>query len=72
VVVSQGENSRQSSIQSRFSVVFTKNELDIDKKFLDRFTDDFAVVITFTAPKGLEDDANFAARRMSGLSISSI
>jgi len=73
VVVTPSE-SRLASITSRFSVVFTKSELDIDKKFLDRFPDDFAVTITFTEPRVQEDGApafNFTARRMSALSISS-
>lgn len=53
--------------------MFTKSELDIDKKFLDRFPDDFAVTVSFTEPRVVKDaeGMTFVSRRMSALSVAS-
>jgi len=71
VVVEDVNPSKVPSVSSKFSIVFTKNDLDIDKKVLDKFGDNFAVTITFTEPNIAQNNNETEAQSKGSFSSTS-
>jgi len=71
VVVEDSNSSKVPSLASKFSIVFSKNDLDIDKKVLDKFVDNFAVTITFTEPNISQQNESESMKRLSFSSTNS-